>query len=96
MTKHLGIQTEHLYTCKNCWTNAVVKIHIEPCTHLKKQFSYKSSYKSHTIGSCIDYIFLSEYTINNLNSVNMKNVPKIPDHKAVTAIIKTNEVYGKG
>ena len=26
----------------------------------------------------------------------MRNVPKIPDHKAVTAIIKTNEVHGKG
>ena len=34
--------------------------------------------------------------LNNLKSVNMRNVPKIPDHKAVTTIIKTNEVHGKG
>ena len=61
---------------------------------LKNQFLYNN--KSHTIGSRIDYIFLSEYTINNLKSVNMRNVPKIPDQKAVTSIIKTNEVHGKG
>ena len=56
------------------------------------KFSYSNN--SGTYQSLIDYICVSKYMNGQTKWVDIKNVPKIPDHKAVVLSLNVN--YNKG
>ena len=60
----------------------------------RKKYSYTS--KDMSKASRIDYILTSDTLCIKMKKTYMKNVPKIPDHKAIILEFNVNKIHGKG
>ena len=59
-----------------------------------KKYTYSNS--TGTSQSRIDYIFVSKYMNGQVKKVNIKHIPKIPDHKAVEITLAMKYDRGTG